>query len=204
MKSVSDRRFATRTTTSRVLLSLGIAAGFCLMSLQTASAQHAGHHGHAAHGAKAKPSAKTRGAARMHQGGHGVSPSDTPAVAEYKAAHDRMMRAMDLPYSGDPDVDFRTHMIPHHAGAIDMARVAMRHAKDPWTRQLAESVIYEQQREIAEMQGWLSRRGVAAPQSGQPYHVWTQGFVRSDITLPGTQSELAGKSWAPGTGVPSK
>ena len=51
---------------------------------------------------------------------HGPSRSDPPAVAEYKAAHDRMMRAMDLPYSGDPDVDFRTHMIPHHAGAIDM------------------------------------------------------------------------------------
>ena len=200
MKFVSKRRFATRKITSRLLLSLGIAAGLSLMSLETASAQHAGHPDHAAHGAKAKPPAKKRGGAHMH---HGVSPSDTPAVAEYKAAHARMMRAMDLPYSGDPDVDFRTHMIPHHAGAIDMARVALRHAKDPWTRQLAESVIYEQQREIAEMQGWLSRRGVSAPQSGQPYQVWAPDFVRGETKAPGTRDELNGQSWAPGLGIPA-
>ncbi len=198
MNSVSDRRLATRKITSR-RLSLGIAAGLCVLSLETASAQHSGHHGHAVHGSKAKPPVK-RGSAHMH---HGVSPSDTPAVAEYKAAHARMMRAMDLPYSGDPDVDFRTHMIPHHAGAIDMARVALRHAKDPWTRQLAESVIYEQQREIAEMQGWLSRRGVSAPQSGQPYQVWAPDFVRGETKVPGTRDELNGQSWAPGTGIPA-
>ena len=189
MHPFAGRRFATLKITSYVL---ALAAAMSFAPAATAQPQHS----HGAHGAK--PSAGTHGA---HHAGHGPSRSDTPAVAEYKAAHDRMMRAMDLPYTGDPDVDFRIHMIPHHAGAIGMARVAMRHAKDPWTRQLAESVIYEQQREIAEMQGWLARRGVAAPQSGQPYHVWTQEFVRTDVTLPGTQSELAGKSWAPGTGV---
>lgn len=193
MNPFRGRRFATRQRTSRFLLPVALALAMGLGPI-AAQAQHSHH---AAHGAK--PSAKKHGGAR--HAGHGPSRSDSPAVAEYKAAHDRMMRAMDLPYTGDPDVDFRTHMIPHHAGAMDMARVAMRYAKDPWTRQLAESVIYEQQREIAEMQGWLARRGVAAPQSGQPYHVWTQGFVRTDVTLPGTQSELAGKSWAPGTGV---
>jgi uncharacterized protein (DUF305 family) len=62
-------------------------------------------------------------------------------------------------------------MIAHHAGGIDMARVALPHAKDPWTRQLAESVIYEQQREITEMQAWLTKHGVEAPGSGQPRHV---------------------------------
>lgn len=194
MNPFPGRRFATRRTTSDILLSLTLAAVMALASAAPTQAQNS--HNHAGHGTK--PSAE------KHSGrhaGHGPSRSDSPAVAEYKAAHDRMMRAMDLPYTGDPDVDFRVHMIPHHAGAIDMARVTMKYAKDPWTRQLAESVIYEQQREIAEMQGWLARRGVAAPESGQPYHVWTQGFVRTDVTLPGTQSELAGKSWAPGSGV---
>jgi hypothetical protein len=36
------------------------------------------------------------------------------------------MRDMDISFTGNPDVDFRRQMIPHHQGAIDMARVALR------------------------------------------------------------------------------
>jgi hypothetical protein len=95
-------------------------------------------------------------------------------------------------------------MIPHHPGAIDMARVALRHAKDPWTRQLAEGVIVEQQREIAEMQAWLTRRGIAAPTGGQPRHIMGADSYRSRPEEPGTLAELVGKSWAPGGGVPGR
>lgn len=199
MHPFSGRRFATLNVTSLILLSLALAAGLSLTSIATAQAQHSGH-GRMERGSEPLSNRKPSSSAR-HDGRHSSSASDNAAVAEFKAAHERMMRNMDLPYTGDPDVDFRVHMIPHHAGAMDMARIAMRYAKDPWTRQLAESVIYEQQREITEMQGWLTRHGVAAPASGQPYHVWTTGFIRTDVTLPGTQSELAGKSWAPGLGV---
>ena len=90
-----------------------------------------------------------------------------------------MMRDMSVPYTGDPDVDFRVQMIPHHQGAIDMARVALRHATDPWTRQMAEGVIVEQQREIAEMQQWLARRGVTPPVGGQPRHTITANSYRT-------------------------
>ena len=115
-----------------------------------------------------------------------------------------MMRNMALPYTGDADVDFRVHMIPHHQGAIDMARVAMRHAKDPWTRQLAEAVIVEQQREIAEMQAWLAKRGATVPAGGQPLHIVGATSYRSMAEEPGTQAELVGRSWAPGSGVPAQ
>jgi hypothetical protein len=145
-----------------------------------ASAHSHGHKGHSAHQSTA---------------------TDTPATREFKAAHDGMMRNMSLPYTGDPDVDFRVQMIPHHQGAIDMARVALRHAKDPWTRQLAEAVIVEQQREIAEMQAWLSRRGVSVPSSGQPQHVMGATSYRRLHEEAGTQSEAIGQSWAPGSGV---
>jgi uncharacterized protein (DUF305 family) len=147
-----------------------------------AGAQGHSHAGHA-HGAQARTG------------------TETPATGEFKAAHERMMRNMSLPYTGDPDVDFRVQMIPHHQGAIDMARVALRHARDPWTRQLAESVIVEQQREIAEMQAWLARRGVAAPASGQPRHIMGADSYRSLPEEPGTRAELVGKSWAPRGGV---
>ena len=83
-----------------------------------------------------------------------------------------MMRGMSVPYTGDPDVDFRVQMIPHHQGAIDMARVALRHAKDPWTRQMAEGVIVEQQREIAEMQAMAGAPGhhTASGRAATPHH----------------------------------
>jgi hypothetical protein len=113
-----------------------------------------------------------------------------------------MMRDMAVPYTGDPDVDFRVQMIPHHQGAIDMARVALRHANDPWTRQMAEGVIVEQQREIAEMQQWLARRGVTPPPGGQPRHTITANSYRTIPEEPGTRAELRGQSWAPGMGVP--
>jgi len=140
---------------------------------------------------------------RSH-GGHGAqgpTSRDTPATREFKGAHARMMRNMVLPYTGDPDVDFRMQMIPHHQGAIDMARVAMRFAKDPWTRQLAESVIVEQQREIAEMQAWLTRHGAPVPQGGQPSHIMGANSYRSIPEEPGTRAEAVGRSWAPGAGI---
>ena len=70
-----------------------------------------------------------------------------------------MMKNMQVAYTGDPDVDFRTHMIPHHQGAIDMAKIALKHAKDPDTMKMAEAIIKDQEREIAEMQAWLKKHG---------------------------------------------
>src|SRR4051794_18856863 len=120
---------STRMFTSHVVLAMALAAGLSFAPLGEARAEHSGHH--------AQQGTKKRGPAA----------AATPAVAGYQAAHANMMRGMSLPYTGDPDVDFRVQMIPHHQGAIDMARVALRHATDPWTRQMAEGVIVEQQRE---------------------------------------------------------
>lgn len=133
--------------------------------------------------------------------GSGPRPADSPATRAFKAAHGRMMADMSVPYTGDPDVDFRLQMIPHHQGAIDMAKVALRHARDPWSRQLAESVIVEQQREIAEMRAWLEGRGVAVPAGGGPSHVMGADSYRSLRPEAGTRAEAVGQSWAPGGGI---
>jgi uncharacterized protein (DUF305 family) len=58
--------------------------------------------------------------------------------------------------SGDVDQDFLAMMIPHHAGAVEMARLLLVHGDDPLMRQLAEEIIASQQAEITSMQGRLA------------------------------------------------
>lgn len=85
------------------------------------------------------------------------SPSDAASTKDFKNADMKMMHDMAVPYTGNADVDFRTKMIPHHQGAIDMAKVALAHAKDETTKALAAQIIKDQEREIAEMREWLSK-----------------------------------------------
>ena len=71
---------------------------------------------------------------------------------EMNAGMALMMRDMHAPgYSGNADADFLAMMIPHHAGAVDMARLVLQHGRDPATRQLAEEIIAGQTIEIEGM-----------------------------------------------------
>ena len=77
-------------------------------------------------------------------------------AAEMEDAMARMMSGMHVPASGDPDIDFLAMMIPHHAGAVDMARAVLRHGRDAATRRLAEEIIAGQTIEIEGMQRRLA------------------------------------------------
>ncbi len=73
---------------------------------------------------------------------------------------EQMHRTMtETPISGDPDRDFAALMVPHHQGAIDMARVQLLHGKDPVLRRLAQEIIIEQQAEIELMRLWSAKTG---------------------------------------------
>ena len=73
-------------------------------------------------------------------------------------ANQKMMTAMQgMQPSGDPDRDFALMMIPHHQGAIDMAKVELEHGMDPGLKAMAEKIIADQEREIAELNDWLSK-----------------------------------------------
>ena len=80
-----------------------------------------------------------------------------------------MMSDMHAPgYTGDPDIDFLAMMIPHHEGAVDMARLVLQHGDDPVTRKLAEDIIASQRVEIEGMQRRLAdlKRGVSRSDPG--------------------------------------
>ena len=92
--------------------------------------------------------------ARETMAGGNPDPSFRRVMAE---AMDRMTRDMAVPHTGDPDRDFAAMMIPHHQGAIDMAKVQLQFGRDPILRRLAQGIIVEQQQEIDLMRGELSR-----------------------------------------------
>jgi uncharacterized protein (DUF305 family) len=120
-------------------VSATVATLVAVPGLASAQGTHGGHSGHA------MPA--------------GASTAETPATKGYREANAKMHREMDIPFTNDADADFVRAMIPHHQGAIDMAKVALQHAKNDQIRKLAGDVIREQEREIAEMQAWLKANG---------------------------------------------
>ncbi|MBX9683192.1 MAG: DUF305 domain-containing protein [Hyphomicrobium sp.] len=70
----------------------------------------------------------------------------------------KMHKDMTMEFTGNPDVDFARGMIPHHQGAIDMAKVVLKYGKDPEMKKLAEEIIKAQDTEIAFMKGWLAKQ----------------------------------------------
>ena len=91
--------------------------------------------------------------------------ADAAAGADkaYGAAMDKMMKDINKPATGKPDFDFVTGMIPHHQGAVAMAKVEKQFGKYPDMLKLADAVIASQTSEIALMKGWLKTK----PLSGQ-------------------------------------
>ena len=102
---------------------------------------------------------------------HEVSPSQgTPSAGTtaesftslMMQAMERMHRDMGIVPSGDPDRDFAAMMIPHHQGAVDMAKVELKFGKNPVLRRLAQGIIVEQLQEIEVMQTELRQLPAAS------------------------------------------
>ena len=93
--------------------------------------------------------------------GPAASPSQPRASApDARAVADSVRRSYTA-----ADVEFMTHMIGHHAQAIEMARLTPTHDASPSVRILSERIINAQQDEIATMQRWLRARHQPVPEA---------------------------------------
>jgi uncharacterized protein (DUF305 family) len=100
---------------------------------------------------------------------HEISPPEgTPSAESFTSlmmqATERTHKDMNINIvpTGDPDRDFAAMMIPHHQGAIDMAKVELQFGKDPVLRRLAQGIIVEQLQEIEVMQRELRQLSAAS------------------------------------------
>ncbi len=88
---------------------------------------------------------------------------------EMDEAHAAMMKGMDEMnrqmmigmMAEDVDVAFVCGMIPHHQGAINMARAELEHGDNEWAKEMAQKVIDAQEQEIADMLAWLEEQAAA-------------------------------------------
>lgn len=88
--------------------------------------------------------------------GHGAADPFAGAMAQ-------MHQDMAVKPTGNVDADFVRGMIPHHQGAIEMARIVLEQGSDPEVRSLAQEVIEAQEGEIAWMRDWLEQNGFDQP-----------------------------------------
>jgi uncharacterized protein (DUF305 family) len=93
-------------------------------------------------------------------GGHAAPAVGSASTKAYQQINEKMHAAMDITFTGDADVDFVRGMIPHHEGAVEMAKVVLAHGKDAEIRKLAEEVVKAQETEIGQMKAWLKKRGL--------------------------------------------
>jgi uncharacterized protein (DUF305 family) len=93
---------------------------------------------------------------------HGVMPiqyvadradhsEEQPFLSENAAAMKEMMADMTIEPTGDVDRDFVAMMVPHHQGAIDMAKAELRYGHNDQLRRLAQEIVAKQQQEIKVM-----------------------------------------------------
>lgn len=90
--------------------------------------------------------------------GHATHTHNESSKADlFAPSRDAMHKDMNVPSTGNIDADFVANMIPHHEGAVAMAKVVLEHGKDPELRKLAEEIIAAQDKEIAFMKAWQQK-----------------------------------------------
>ncbi|MBT0878064.1 DUF305 domain-containing protein [Campylobacter sp. RM12640] len=76
--------------------------------------------------------------------------------------HSKMQAGMN---ENDPDIAFVAGMLPHHIGAVDMAKIVLKYGEDENIKKLANDIIKAQEIEIKFMQEYLEKKGYKYPEA---------------------------------------
>ena len=98
---------------------------------------------------------------KMH---HENPAAHTEAGKAFDAAMAKIHKDMVVKQTGNTDADFLIGMIPHHQGAIDMAKAELVYGTDPVMRRMAQEILVDQRSEIDAMRLWLGKTTAGYPQ----------------------------------------
>lgn len=137
-----------------------ITSGVVLAAMSLGGCGGSSHEGHGEH--SPSPGSAPRSAPQSAPVVQGGAPGETAeTVSPSAAATDRWTRT---------DAEFVTMMIPHHAQALEMTRLAQKHGVHPEVVSLAERIEAAQGPEIVAMSGWLDARDLRVPRASDPAH----------------------------------
>nr|WP_146691392.1 DUF305 domain-containing protein [Bradyrhizobium canariense] len=105
---------------------------------------------------------------------------EKPFLSENAAAMNKMMADMTIKPSGDVDRDFVAMMVPHHQGAVDMAKAELKYGHNEQLRRLAREIVAKQQQEIMVMRDAVSDKRSSPAQS--PEQPRAESSPQSDST----------------------
>lgn len=110
-----------------------------------------------------------------------------PGMDHGNMQHGNMMMNMDLG-AADANFDLRfiDAMVPHHQGAVKMAQEALQKSKRPEIKKLAQSIIADQDKEIAQMQQWRKSWYASAATTPMAWDSKTKSM------MPMTQNQMNG------------
>ena len=132
-----------------------LSLAFAALALPAFAQDHSGHGATDAAPAVDLPAICLADAGTVHEMPSMQMPGDEAHTA-LMAGMDKMNADMMAGGTAkDIDVAFVCSMIPHHRGAIDMAKAELAHGDDEWAKTMAQKVIDAQEQEIADMLGWL-------------------------------------------------
>jgi uncharacterized protein (DUF305 family) len=95
---------------------------------------------------------------------------EQPFLSENAAAMNKMMADMTTKPTGDVDRDFVAMMVPHHQGAVDMAKAELQYGHNEQLRRLAQGIVVAQEREITVMRDAVGDGKSSATQSPEQPH----------------------------------
>ena len=94
--------------------------------------------------------------------------AEQPFLSLNEAAMKKMMADMTIKPTGNVDRDFVAMMVPHHQGAVDMAKAELEYGHNAQLRRLAHEIVAKQQQEITLMRNAVSGGSPARQSPEQP------------------------------------